>query len=310
MRPRVLWLALLLVVALALAWLLWPARPVVALAADVAPGRVERGEYLVRAGGCITCHTQREGGRPLAGGRALQTPFGTFYTPNLTPDTATGIGAWDDTDFVRALRFGVSPSGAHYYPAFPYPSYAGVTDADLLAIKAYLFSLAPLANAVPSHDLPAWLSFRPTLRVWKTLFFEPRVFAPDPARDAQWNRGAYLVRHLGHCGECHAPRNALGAVRPGPLSGNPAGPDGDAVPGIDAEALADWSRSDIEYLLETGMNPEGDFVGGAMSEVVDDHTSHLSADDRRAIARYLKDDAAGAAAGVPPVARIESGVDG
>lgn len=249
-----------------------------------------RGAYLLHAGGCVSCHSREEEPEVLAGGRALATPFGTFYTPNITPDRETGIGAWSDEEFVRAFRYGVSPTGTHYYPAFPYPSYTGVSDEDLLAIKAYLFSLPVVTRPNTEHDL-VWYAFRPLLAVWKALYLEPGVFQPDPAQSEDWNRGAYLVRHLGHCGECHSPRTALGGQDESQaLAGNPDGPDGEAVPNITPHetGLQDWSEGDIRFFLELGMMPDGDFVGGSMAEVIDDNTSRLSATDRTAIAAYLQ----------------------
>jgi mono/diheme cytochrome c family protein len=254
---------------------------------------VQRGHYLVYAGGCITCHTDQEhSGAYLAGGRALKTPFGTFYTPNITPDKETGIGRWSDDDFVRAFREGVNPQGENLYPAFPYTSYTGITREDLLAIKAYLFSVPVVHHPNREHDLPWYLSYRWLLSGWKWLNFEPGVFKPDPSRSAQWNRGAYLVRHLGHCGECHTPRNWMGGMeRRRALAGNPDGPEGGKVPDITPDTktgIGTWSVSDIDYFLLTAMLPDGDFAGSGMSEVIDDNTSHLTAEDRKAIAEYLK----------------------
>jgi len=174
---------------------------------------VEQGEYLVRAGGCFSCHTAA-GGQPLAGGRALSTPFGTFYSPNITPDPETGIGGWTDAQFLRALREGVRPDGANYFPVFPYPSFTGITDSDALAIKAYLFSIPPVHRQNRPHDIGFPLSWRFLQIGWKMLFFKPGPFRPTPERSAGYNRGAYLITALAHCGECHTPRNMLGAMRP------------------------------------------------------------------------------------------------
>jgi mono/diheme cytochrome c family protein len=254
---------------------------------------IERGRYLAAAGGCVSCHTEdREGARPFAGGRALATPFGTFYSPNITPDADTGIGAWTDAQFVAALREGVSPSGAAYFPAFPYTAYTGMTAADALAIRAYLSSLAPVRQSNRPHDLPWYLGSRLAASAWQWLFFTPARFASDAARDADWNRGAYLVRHLGHCGECHTRRNALGALRRDrEMAGNPDGPEDRSVPNITpdaAEGIGDWTAGDIEMFLETGMFPDGDFAGAGMGQVVDENTSQLTPADRRAIATYLQ----------------------
>jgi mono/diheme cytochrome c family protein len=258
------------------------------------PARVERGAYLVAAGGCVACHTIKDGESSdyLAGGRSLETPFGSFYTPNITPDEETGIGTWSDGAFIRAFREGVAPDGSNLYPAFPYTAYTGVTDEDLLDIKAYLFSIPAIRRENRAHELAWYASLRQGLFLWKLLYFTPGVFEPSPDKDARWNRGAYLVRHLGHCGECHTPRGIFGDLDGHrELAGNPNGPEGDAVPNItpDRDAgIGKWSDSDLVDLLELGMFPDGDFVGGSMTEVVDENTSKLTAEDRRAIITYLR----------------------
>lgn len=252
---------------------------------------IERGKYLVYAGGCISCHTEdTKDAIPLSGGLALESPFGTFYVPNITPDTETGIGSWSDDDFVRALHEGRSPNGTAYYPAFPYTSYTGISREDLLAMKAYLFSLDAVRKKVPPHELPFYLSSRLAARAWQFMYFKAARFEPDPAQSTSWNRGAYLVRHLGHCGECHTPRGRLGALlEDRELSGNRNGPDGKSVPDITAtkDGIGGWSARDIEYFLDIGMLPDGDFAGGPMARVIDDNTSHLTSGDREAIAVYL-----------------------
>jgi mono/diheme cytochrome c family protein len=252
---------------------------------------VRRGEYLTYAGGCISCHTMDVADAiPLAGGRALETPFGTFYTPNITADEATGIGDWSDGDFLRALWIGVDPDGDDYFPAFPYTSYTGMSRADALAIKAYLFSLPPVQRQNTEHDLAWYLSTRLAASTWKFLNFEPGRFRPDAAQDDEWNRGAYLVRHLGHCGECHTPRSSTGVLQRGSeMSGSSL--DGEKIPNITPHTdagIGRWSKSDIEYFLDSGMLPDGDFAGGSMADVIDDNTSRLSRADRLAIAAYLK----------------------
>ena len=251
------------------------------------------GEYLSHAGGCVTCHTGEEDGAiALAGGLALVSPFGTFYSPNITPDVETGIGAWSDDDFVGALREGLNPEGEHYFPAFPYPAYTGMSRADALAIKAYLFSLEPVRQANLEHDLPFYMSSRLAAGVWKSRYFDAGRFAADADRSDEWNRGAYLVRHLGHCGECHTPRGGLGALEADhELAGNPEFTDDVSVPNITPHAengIGRWSVSDIDYFLEIGMLPDGDFTGGEMGGVIDDNTSKLTREDRLAIATYLK----------------------
>jgi len=177
-----------------------------AAAAAANEDAVTRGEYLVRAGGCFSCHTAA-GGKKLAGGRAFSTPFGTFYSPNITPDPETGIGRWTDAQFLRALREGVRPDGANYFPVFPYPSFTGITDSDALAIKAYLFSLPPVHRENLTHDVRFPFSWRFLQTGWKLLFFTPGPFQPAPDRSVSYNRGAYRVTALAHCGECHTPRN-------------------------------------------------------------------------------------------------------
>jgi mono/diheme cytochrome c family protein len=254
---------------------------------------VERGRYLAAAGGCRSCHTEdREDAIPFAGGRALATPFGTFYSPNITPDRDSGIGGWSDGDFLAALHEGRGPDGAAYFPSFPYTAYTGMTREDALAIKAYLFSLPPVDRPAEPHQLPWYLRSRLAASAWKSLFFRPARFQPDPARDAAWNRGAYLVRHLGHCGECHTPRNMLGALlATSELAGNPRGPENRKVPNItphETDGISRWSASDLELFLEIGMLPDGDFAGAGMGEVIDDNTSQLDAADRTAIATYLR----------------------
>ncbi|HEY2619293.1 MAG TPA: cytochrome c [Acetobacteraceae bacterium] len=252
---------------------------------------VQRGEYLVRAGGCVSCHTV-PGGTPFAGGRALATPFGTFYSPNITPDQDTGIGQWTDAQFLQALRQGRRPDGASYFPVFPYPSFTNISDADALAIKAYLFSLSPVRHANRAHDVAFPFSWRFLQTGWRLLFFRQGPFRADPARDATYNRGAYLVTALAHCGECHTPRNMLGAVKPGlALAGTPDGPDHQAVPNITpdrATGIGDWDSDDIVTLLKTGHTPEHSAVKGAMREAVQDGLRFLTDADQQAIATYLR----------------------
>jgi mono/diheme cytochrome c family protein len=246
-----------------------------------------RGEYLVRAGGCFSCHTAA-GGQRLAGGRALTTPFGTFYSPNITPDRETGIGGWTDA---HALRQGVRPDGTNYFPVFPYTSFTGITDSDALAIKAYLFSLPAVRQQNRPHDVAFPFSWRFLQTGWKLLFFTPDPFQPAPEHSAAYNRGAYLVTALAHCGERHTPRNVLGATRSGQrLAGTPDGPDGQLVPNITPDpgtGIGRWDKEDVVELLRTGTTPEQSKVKGAMREVVEDGLKYLSDNDLIAIANYL-----------------------
>lgn len=276
---------------LAAASLLAAAAWLAAVDASAQDDLVERGEYLLHAGGCITCHTEdSDDAAPLAGGRAMESPFGTFYSPNITPDPDTGIGDWSDDEFVLAFWEGVNPDGEHYYPAFPYTSYTGVSREDLLAMKAYLFSLEPVQKEIPEHDLAWYMSSRLAAGSWKKVNFSAARFVPDAARDEQWNRGAYLVRHLGHCGECHTPRNDLGVMQlDRELGGSKLGDED--VPNITphrSDGIGRWSTSDIEYFLDIGMLPDGDFTGSSMGDVIEDNTSNLTREDRLAIAAYLK----------------------
>jgi mono/diheme cytochrome c family protein len=256
-----------------------------------AVGDPKRGEYVLRMGGCVACHTdEKNGGAFLAGGRALATPFGTFYAPNITPDPETGVGGWSTGDFVRAMAEGISPEGLHYYPAFPYPSYAKMTEEDLVDLKAYLDTVEPISAPYKPHDLAFPFNIRRANKVWKLLFFDDDPFRPDPRKSDGFNRGAYLVRGPAHCGECHTPRNLLG----GPdasryLAGNPVGAEGKAAPNITPHetGIGDWTASDVAFALESGLTPDYDSFGAGMGEVVNDATSHLTKDDRDAIAEYL-----------------------
>ena len=252
----------------------------------------DRGAVLFDAAGCANCHTDSKGGgKPLAGGVALDTPFGTFRTPNITPDRTHGIGAWSDADFIRAMRAGVAPDGSHYYPAFPYTSYTHMTDADMLAIKRHIFAMAPDPTPSKPHDLAFPFSQRWLMWGWKLLNFEPGASVADPTRSESWNRGAYLVTAVAHCGECHTPRGMLGELDMSRwLGGNPEGPEGAVVPNITPDretGIGTWSASDVAFLLDAGMLPDGDVVGGSMYPVIEDGTDSLTAADRDAIAEYL-----------------------
>jgi mono/diheme cytochrome c family protein len=257
-----------------------------------AAGDPARGEYVLRLGGCVTCHTdEKNGGAFLAGGRALTSPFGTFYTSNITPDPATGIGGWSTEDFVSAMTEGISPEGHPYYPAFPYTSYTKMRQGDLVDLKAYLDTVTPVANQVPGHGLRFPFGFRPMLRGWQLLFFDQGTFQPDPDRSEIWNRGAYIVNGPGHCVECHTPRNALGGRQNDRfLGGTRDGPDGKPVPNITPDpegGIGRWSKTDLTFALKTSILPDGDVLGGAMAEVVEDATSHWTDQDRAALAEYL-----------------------
>ena len=251
---------------------------------------VERGKYIFDAAGCYGCHTEA-GGAPLAGGVELRTPFGTFYGPNITPDPESGIGKWSNDDFVRALRDGVSPNGDHYFPIFPYPSFTKMTTQDMLDLKAYLGTIAPVKKQNREHDVSFPFSSRIAMGPWKAFNFDSGEYKPDTSRDAKWNRGAYLVEALSHCGECHTPRNRLGALDRSRWMSGARMPSGDLVASNltpDKTGLADWSVADIADALQDGTLPQGGNFGGEMSEVVKYSTSRMRPEDREAIAVYLK----------------------
>ena len=255
--------------------------------------QLARGEYLVHATGCVSCHSDPSNKiPPFAGGRGLETVFGTFYTPNITPDPETGIGNWTDSEFLIAFWAGLSPEQENYYPAFPYTSYTGMNTEDLLAIKTYLFSLDPVNQPNRKHVLPWYLSERVIIGAWKGLFFQRGRYESDPQRSDEWNRGAYLVRHLAHCGECHTPRNFLGASRyDQQLAGSGPGPYGDSAPNITPDTehgIGEWSTRDLDFLLEFGMLPNGDFAGDSMADVIEETTSRLIPEDRKAVVVYLQ----------------------
>jgi mono/diheme cytochrome c family protein len=242
------------------------------------------------AGGCSSCHAVP--GQPdrlrLGGGLAIPSPFGTFYAPNISPDPVDGIGRWSEADFVNAVTKGVSPSGAHYFPAFPYTSYAHAKVADIRDLFAYLKTLTPVPGKVRDHDVPFPFNIRRNIGIWKWLFMDNRPWAADPARSEQWNRGGYFVNSLGHCAECHSPRNFLGGIISAQRFAGGPNPEGEGwVPNITQKGLADWNAKDIAYFLETGQTPDGDTIGGSMGRVIK-NTSQLSAGDRDAIAEYLK----------------------
>jgi nicotinate dehydrogenase subunit B len=251
-----------------------------------AASAIERGRLVAAVGGCVTCHSG-PGGR-LAGGLALDTAFGRVWSTNISPDPEHGIGTWSYPAFERAMRNGISWDGRHLYPAHPYPSFAKASEADLQALYAYLMSETPVASTPPRTELAFPYNLRPVMAVWNALFLRPGAFAPDPARSAEWNRGAYLVEALGHCGACHTPRNALGAERGGAahLGGAVAG-------GWEAPALSSLSRSPVPWTadalyayLRTGFSPVHGVAAGPMAPVVAE-LGALPDSDIRAMANYL-----------------------
>ncbi len=274
---------LVLAVVSALVALAWPAARAYAQS-DL----VRRGEYLTRAADCMPCHTAPDG-KPFAGGRPFKLPFGTLYSPNITPDAQTGIGRWSDDDFVKAMHDGIGKDGQRLYPAFPYPSYTLLGRDDVLAIKAYLFSMPPIANSPPQSHLVFPFNMRWLMIFWDWLYNPNQRFQADVSKSPQWNRGAYLVDALGHCGECHTPRNLLyglessrklaGAVIQGWRAYN--------ITSDQKSGIGSWSDTDLAQYLTTGEGPRG-AAAGPMGEAVDNSLRYLNLDDVKAIVAYLR----------------------
>jgi mono/diheme cytochrome c family protein len=259
-----------------------------ALAEDL----VAKGRYQAVLGDCAGCHTA-PGGKPLAGGMVLQTPFGKIAVPNITSDRKTGLGNWSEADFRRAMREGISPGGKRLYPAMPYPSYARMPDADIAALWAYLKTVAPVRHAVESNLLPFPYNIRALMAGWNWLHPSPAGFAPTPGKTAEWNRGAYLVTGPGHCGACHTAKTFLGADRAEAFTG--ASLQGWFAPDITSakpHGLGHWSAGDIVTYLRSGWNAHA-AATGPMVEVVENSTSQMTDADLKAIAVYIKNQPAG-----------------
>ncbi|MEO8142606.1 MAG: cytochrome c [Betaproteobacteria bacterium] len=255
-----------------------------------AQGDAKRGAYLGKAAGCVGCHTEaKKDATPFAGGRALKTPFGVFYGPNITPHPSAGLGRWSEAEFVRAMRLGLRPDGAHYFPAFPYPSFTRINDADLRDLWAYLRTLPASARPSQAHDLRFPFGWRFLVAGWKWLFFSPGPFPADPKQTPLLQRGAYLVEALGHCGECHTARNFLGGPRRDrPLAGTAKGPEGDKIPNLTPARLKKWSDADLKGFLQTGLTPDGDVAAETMGEVIRNTTGELTSADLAALIAYLR----------------------
>ncbi len=283
----------LAIAGLGLFW--WLTRPVLAVSGAQAAaleqgGDAGRGELVFHGGGCASCHATP--GQPdrtrLGGGLQLKTAFGTFVSPNISPSQADGIGSWTTADLANAMLRGVSPEGAHYYPAFPYTTYAHAKLEDVRDLMAYLRTLPAVDGKAPAHDVSFPFSFRRGLGLWKLLFLDPTPLRDDPGQSAAWNRGHYLVNALGHCAECHSPRNlAGGIVTAQRFAGGPDAEGRGWVPNITARGIGSWSWGDIAELLATGFTPDYDSVGSSMADVVR-NTGALPKADRDAMAEYLK----------------------
>lgn len=247
---------------------------------------IAHGEYLIRLGGCVACHTDTRGdGAFLAGGAPIRSAFGSFIAPNITPDPSTGIGDWSLEEFSRAMSEGVGKDGEHRYPAFPYEFYARMSDQDIVDLYAALMAVEPVENQAGSHALSFPFSVRAGVAAWKTLFFTPERFEADTSRSELSNRGAYIVEGPAHCGACHSPRSAIGAIEGEPLSGGVA-------PAITAEALValGYDRAWLEEVLLGGVTPEFDVPGGEMAEVIAESSLHWTPEDISAVAAYLLDE--------------------
>ncbi|MGN2253231.1 c-type cytochrome [Frateuria sp. GZRe12] len=249
---------------------------------------ISRGRYLVRAGDCEACHTAPNG-TPFAGDRAIPTPFGTIYSSNITPDPETGIGRWTDEDFYRAMHEGIDREGNHLYPAFPYPWYTRLSRDDVLSIKAYLDTLTPVRQIHRRNALPWPLDQRALMAMWNGMYFDDGTYQLDPQRSAQWNRGAYLVKGLGHCSACHGDKNLAGAtdMDEPPTGGYAENAYAPSLAGGARDGLGSWTTQDIVQYLGTGRNSRTS-AAGPMAEVVEQSTQYLSKPDLEAIAVYLK----------------------
>jgi mono/diheme cytochrome c family protein len=291
-------LIVLVVLALIAAGGLWwlaeprPALPRADWAAYEEGGDAARGRLVFFAGGCASCHATPKQSDPLklGGGLELKSPFGTFYPPNISPHPTDGIGTWKVVDLANALLSGVSPQDTHYYPAFPYTSFHQMRLDDVRDLMAFLRTLPPQAGKAPPHALAFPFNLRQGIGLWKLLFLRAGTIEPDPAKSAEWNRGRYLVEVLGHCAECHSPRNPFGAIIDDErFAGGPALDGRGNVPDItpDKTGIGAWSKKDIVEVLTTGFKPDYDTVGGAMVDVVK-NTAQLPQSDREAMADYLK----------------------
>jgi mono/diheme cytochrome c family protein len=280
------WLAVSLVLLLVAAFA-WLTRPQLLAAADLPPHAPDpvNGERLFNAGGCTSCH-----GAGLEGGLEIATAFGTFRVPNISPDPVAGIGSWTTLQFVNAMLRGVSPRGEHYYPAFPYTSYARMKLADLIDLKSHLDSFEPVPESVPGHEVSFPWNIRRGIGLWKLRYLDANAVLSIPAGDELLERGRYLVEAVGHCAECHTPRDRFGGLQRAHWLTGGASPDGEGrVPNITphADGLAAWSNRDIERYLKSGFTPDYDTVGGSMT-AVQENLARLPDSDRAAIRAYLK----------------------
>lgn len=254
---------------------------------------VTRGNYVMRVGGCVACHTDlKNDGAFLAGGAPLKTPFGDFVPPNITADKEAGIGEWSLEEFSRAMSVGEGPGGRHYYPAFPYDNYTLMSDQDIVDLYAAMMATEPVAEKAPAHGIGFPFNIRLAMLGWKNMFFAPKRYEPNPEKSDLWNRGAYLAKGPAHCGACHTPRNLLGASNAGRhFKGSSGGTGGSFVPAIDPESLAadGWDEASLKDALTGGFTPDFDTLGGSMGEVINESLMHWTDEDLTALTTYLMD---------------------
>jgi mono/diheme cytochrome c family protein len=293
-------LVMMLAAAIIFYFLTMPSRLDETVLAEMTNGDAARGERIFHAGGCNSCHAAEgaagEDKRRLGGGLALQTPFGIFYAPNISPYPENGIGGWSGADFANAMLRGISPQGTHYYPAFPYTSYARMNIADIADLWAYMQTLPLVDQANRRHELPLPFQLRRGIGLWKRIYLSAEPVIAIDESDPQLVLGRYLVEGSGHCGECHTPRNLLGGPDYSRWLAGGAAPEGDGmIPNITPHenGIGDWSAGDIAYSLESGFTPEFDSFGSSMV-AVQQNMAALRPEDRAAIAAYLKI--------IPPVA--------
>jgi mono/diheme cytochrome c family protein len=294
LRKLVVGIASLAVIAGVAGWFASAPRPIVASGSDALEqgGDAARGQVIFAAGGCASCHTTpgQQDRLKLGGGLELKSPFGSFFAPNISPHPTDGIGRWKVADLVNAMQAGVSPAGEHYFPAFPYTTYAHAKVDDIRDLMAYLRTLEPVAGKAPAHTVGFPFNVRRGLGLWKLAFMDSTPITPDTSQSAEWNRGHYLADALGHCAECHSGRNLLGGIEA--KYRYAGGPDLEGkgwVPNItqDKGGIASYSLVDIKELLKSGLMENGDYVGGSMTEVVRNMAA-LPDSDRSAIATFIK----------------------
>ncbi len=288
---RAIWLVVILTIVANVALYLFTSPVSVSRDFSQLKGDADHGNYLLRLGGCVACHTDvAKQGAFLAGGAPIKTPFGSFYAPNISSDQTHGLGSWTLEQFVSAMSDGRSPSKEAYYPVFPYAFYRSMTDQDLLDLWTALQAVPPSQEPNKPHEIAFPFYIRTAMKPWQKLFLKTEAFKASSDKSDEWNRGDYIVNGPGHCGACHTPRNLMGARKTDlSLSGSNSGPGGSAIPSITLGALEKqgWTHYDLIFSFQIGLKPDGDVMGGTMAEVVNESLQHLSEADQAAIATYL-----------------------